>query len=49
METLLKREGLWKFTKTYNSDPTDDDANFSIDINKDEVVGVITTYISRKI
>ena len=44
-ETLFKSKGLWKFTKTSISDPMDINAMFSINPKKDEVVGVITTYI----
>jgi hypothetical protein len=46
METLLKSKGLWKYTKVMIPDPTDDHAKFIVDGKKDEVVGVITTYIS---
>jgi hypothetical protein len=46
METLLKSKGLWKYTKVVIPDPTDASAKFVIDGKKDEVVGVITTYIS---
>ena len=49
METLLKRKGLWHFMKTSIVDLMDVDAKFSIDVKKDEVVGVIMTYISREI
>jgi hypothetical protein len=49
METLLKRKGLWQYTKVAISEPTDDHANFVVDGKKDEVVGVIMTYISREI
>jgi len=49
METLLKSKGLWQFTKTAVPDPKDDQQKFVIDGKKDEVVGVITTYISREI
>ena len=44
METLLKSKGLWKFVKTTIAGRMDVDAMFSIDIKKDKVVGVITTY-----
>jgi hypothetical protein len=47
METLLKRKGLWKHTKTMIPYPIDDQAKFIVDGKKDEFVGVIMTYISR--
>jgi hypothetical protein len=49
METLLKSKGLWKYTKTVIPDPMDDQMKFVVDGKKDEVVGVITTYISWEI
>jgi hypothetical protein len=45
METLLKSEGLWQYTKTMIPTPIDDHEKFTIDGKKDEVVGVIMTYI----
>jgi hypothetical protein len=49
METLLKRKGLWKYMKVVIPDPTDDQEKFIVDGKKDEVVGVIMTYISWEI
>jgi hypothetical protein len=49
METLLKSKGLWKYMKTVIPDPTDDQEKFVVDGKKDEVVGVIMTYISWEI
>jgi hypothetical protein len=49
METLLKSKGLWKYMKTVILDPIDDQEKFIVDGNKDEVVGVIMTYISWEI
>ena len=49
MDTLLKRKGLWKFMIITVVDLADVDAKFSIDVKKDEDVGVITTYILREI
>ena len=46
MEMLLKIKGLWKYMKVMILDPSDDQEKFVINGNKDEVVGVITTYIS---
>jgi hypothetical protein len=45
----LKRKGLWQYTKVVIPDPTDDQEKFVVDGKKDEVVGVITTYISWEI
>jgi hypothetical protein len=46
METLLKSKGFWQYMKTMNIlDPTNDQAKFIFDRQKDEVVYVITTYI----
>jgi hypothetical protein len=49
MEVLLKSKGLWKYKKTVIPDPIVDWENFDVDGNKDEVVGVIMTYILREI
>ena len=49
METLLKRKGLWFFTKNYIVHLIDVDAKISISVKKDEVLGVIMNYISREI
>jgi hypothetical protein len=49
METLLKSKGLWKYTKVMIPDPTYDQKKFVVDGKKDEVVGVIMTYILREI
>lgn len=49
METLLKSQGLWKYTKVSILDPSDDQAKFIINGKKDEAIGVITTYISHEI
>jgi hypothetical protein len=49
METLLKIKGLWQYTKVTIPDPIDDLKKIDIAGKKDEVVGVITTYISQEI
>ena len=49
MDTLLKRKGLWSSTNNSTFDLTDSYANFSINVKKDEVAGVIMTYILREI
>jgi hypothetical protein len=49
IETLLKSKVLWQYTKVVILDPTDASVKFSIDGKKDEVVGVIMTYISQEI
>jgi hypothetical protein len=49
METMLKSNGLWRYTKIVIRNPTDDQAKIVVDGKKDEVVGVIRTYISREI
>jgi hypothetical protein len=49
METLLKSKGLWKYMKIVILDTTYDQAKIVFDGKKDDVVGVITTYISREI
>jgi hypothetical protein len=49
METLLKSKGLWKYTKTMIPYLTNDQAKFIVVGKKDEVVGVIMTYISWEI
>jgi hypothetical protein len=49
METILKCKGLWKYMKIVIPDPTYDHANFYFNGKKDEVVGVMKTYISREI
>lgn len=49
METLLKSKGLWQYTKVCILDPSDAQVKVIMDKKKDEVVGVITTYISREI
>lgn len=46
METLMERKGLQQYTKTTILDLKDDQAKFVIDGKKDDVVEVITTYIS---
>jgi hypothetical protein len=46
METQLKRKGLWQYMKIVILDPTNDQAKFNVNGKKDEVVGVIMTYIS---
>ena len=45
----MKSKGLWHFTKNSIAYLMDVDAKFSIDVKKDEVVGIITTYILREI
>jgi hypothetical protein len=45
MKALLKRKGLWKYMKVIILDPIDNQTKFIVDGKKDEVVGVITTYI----
>ena len=45
METLLKRKGLWQFTKNTISNPIDANTKFVIDIKKEDAVGIIMTYI----
>ena len=47
METLLGEKWPSTFMKTIVHS-TDVDAKSSIDVKKDEVVGIITTYISRE-
>ena len=49
MEALLKNKTLWQFTKTMISYLKDDQQKFVINGKKDEVVGLISTYISREI
>jgi hypothetical protein len=49
METLLKRKGLWQYTNIAITYPIDDREKFVVDGKKDEVVGVITRYISWEI
>ena len=49
METLLKIKGVWKYTKATIPDLLNDWAKFLIDEKKNEVVGIIMTYISRDI
>jgi len=49
METLLKSKGPWKYTKTAILVPTDDYMKLTVNGKKDEVVGVIMTYISWEI
>jgi hypothetical protein len=49
METLLKRKGLWHYTKLIILDPKDDQMKFVINGKKYEDVGVTTTYISHDI
>ena len=49
METLLKIDGLWKYTKVIIPYLTDDQKKFVINEKKDKVVGIITTHISREI
>jgi hypothetical protein len=46
METLLKSKGIWKYKNTMIPYLTDDHMKFIVDGKKDEVVGVIMTYIS---
>ena len=46
METLLKRKGLWKYTKVVIPYPTYASTKIFIDGKKDEAIGIITTYIS---
>ena len=48
METLLKGKDLWQYMKVSIPDSSNDQAKFVIDRKKDEVAGVITTYISRE-
>jgi hypothetical protein len=49
METLLKRKGLWQYTKTAIPYLKDDQTKFVVDGKKDEVVGIITTDLSWEI
>ena len=49
METLLKSKGLWQYTKTLIPDLIDDQAKFGVNEKMNEVVGILTTYISREI
>ena len=49
METLLKTKGLWKYTKFVILYSVNGHDKCFINGNKDEVVGVIMTYISREI
>jgi hypothetical protein len=49
METLLKIKGSWHYTKVVIPYPTDALKKISIDGKKDEVLGVIMTYISWEI
>ena len=46
METLLKIKGLWKYIKYRIPNTKNDQKKFIIDYNKNDVVGVIMTYIS---
>jgi hypothetical protein len=45
METLLKSKIPWKYTITMIPYPTHNQENYIVDGKKDEVVGVIMTYI----
>ena len=49
MEMFLKSKDIWKYRKDVILDPSDALAKFVFDRKKDEVVGVIATYISCKI
>ena len=49
METSLKSKGLWQYKKAAILDQSNALAKFVINRKKDEVVGVITTYISQEI
>jgi hypothetical protein len=49
METLLKSKGLWQYTKILILNPIDDQVKFVVHGKKDEVVGIIMTYISWEI
>ena len=49
METLLKSKGLQKYTKDTIPNSSNASAKFIVDKNKDEAIGVITTYISQYI
>lgn len=49
IEMLLENKGLWKYTKVLIPNPFDAQEKFVIARKKDEVVGVITTYISCEI
>jgi hypothetical protein len=49
METLFKSKGLWQYSKTVIPVLTNNQMKFDVDIKKDEVVGVIMTYISWEI
>lgn len=49
METLLKSKGIQQYTKIVIPDPANAATKFAVDRKKDEVVGGITTYISREI
>lgn len=49
MEMLLKSKGLWQYMKVVIPNLFDAGAKFVVDRKKDEVVGVIMTYISYKI
>ena len=46
METLQKSRGLWNYSKDVILYLFDASSKFVVDGKKDEVVGVITTYIS---
>ena len=49
MEILVKNTTLQQFIKIMILDSMDDKHKFILDEKKDEIVGVIITYISRKI
>ena len=49
MEMSLKIKGLWHYMRVSILDLSDDQEKFVIDKNKNEFVGIITTYISREI
>ena len=49
MDTLLKRNKLWQYTKVTIVDPTYANVMFIVEGEKDEDIGFITTYISRGI
>ena len=46
METFMKSKGLWQYTKFVIPNLSNASSKFVVDGNKDEVVGVIRTYIS---
>ena len=49
MDTLLKSKGLWQCTNIVIPDPVDALVEFVVNRKKNEIGGVIMTYISQEI